>query len=326
MKMKKNILYVSMLVIFMISIVACSDEKEYDFPGDPYNRVYMNDNSGSYKIVQTPISTVSNLSYETIVKCTQKPSEIIKVKVEVDNSMIGAYNEKNGTNYEALPSSALLFENSEMNILAGDMQSEDTLRLRLTEDESVLKTLNSQNGYLIPLRLTKTEGGNSQVSTNIYYSYLSVTVTEDNINHDASENDITGTLVQDQTGWSATTNGTLLSWYDPIESLFDGNKETYCYISSGTDLNLDINLDKQYTFDALTLYYGFSWGGDYSSLSSGMKIFISNDGVSWKLAGEISGSSKVCVFYAPLTAQYVRIVKSGSNNNIIAGIFNVYAK
>lgn len=325
MKMKKNILYVSMLVIFMISIVACSDEKEYDFPGDPYNRVYMNDNSGSYKIVQTPISTVSNLSYETIVKCTQKPTEKIKVKVEVDNSMIGAYNEKNGTNYEALPSSALLFENSEMNILAGDMQSEDTLRLRLTEDESVLKTLNSQDGYIIPLRLTKTEGGNSQISTNIYYSYIRITVTEDNINHDATVGDIKGTLVEDQTGWSATTNATVYSYYQPLTYLFTTATSSYCYLYGVPVIQLDIDMGKPYTFDGVRLQRS----SGTNSFASGMIIYTSDDGISWKSVGTLTKASTFVAFYAPITSRYIRITKSSgttSNTTLYASIFNVYAK
>ena len=332
MKNIKNLFYIGVLALCTASLAACSDEETYDFPGDSYNRVYMPDKSGTYKIVQTPISSISNLKFETSLKCTQKASDAIKATVEIDNSMIAAYNEQHKTNYEEMPASALAIENATMTIPAGDMASMDTLRLTMSQDESLVSTLRSPNGYLIPLRLTTTTGGASQPSTNVFSTYLVVTVTEDNVNHEAVESDITGALVANQTGWSATTNGTVDTWGDPIETLFDGDTSSYCYISASGELNLDINMGKSYTFDAITLYYGYSssWGNyEYGCLTAGMTIFTSKDGTTWQSAGEITGgTSKFCMFYAPLTAQYVRLVKpKGSYNTTIqGGIFNVYAK
>ncbi|HBK31886.1 MAG TPA: carbohydrate-binding protein [Porphyromonadaceae bacterium] len=329
MKNIKNIFYAGLLVLGIISFTACSDEETYDFPGDPYNRVYIPDNSGSYKIIQTPISSISNLEFETILKCTQKASENIKATVEVDNSLIAAYNEEHGTHYEAIPAAALVIENAIMNIPAGAMATTDTLRLTTTENKDIISTLKSQNGYLIPLRLTTTEGGDSRPSTNVFSIYLTVTVTEDNVNHDAVEEDITGALVSDQTGWSATTNGRVNTWNDPIETLFDGDMSTLCNISNSEDIKLDINMGKAYTFDAITLSYGYSWGGEYGSLSEGTVIYTSSDGISWQSAGETTnGTSKFCVFYAPVTSQYIRLVMPVNNSfgYVRAGIFNVYAK
>lgn len=328
MKNIRNIFYVGMLVLCTMSLAACSDDKAYDFPGDPYNRVFVSDNPASYKIIQTPIGTVSDLKFEVSLKCTQKASGAIKATMEVDNSMIAAYNEKNGTFYEEIPASALVIENATMNIPAGALDTEDMIRITLSDNETVTSTLRSQNGYLIPLRITTAEGGNAQPSTNFFSTYLIVTVTEDNVNHDADESDITGTLVADQSGWSATTNGTISGWYDPIESMFDGDMSNYCNISSSGDLNLDINMGESYTFDAITLYYGY-YGYEYGALSSGMTIYTSNDGSAWQSAGEITGgTSKLCVFYAPVTAQYIRLVKpKGSYSTTLeCGIFNVYAK
>lgn len=328
----KNILYAGMLALCTLSLAACSDDEVYDFPGDPHNRVYMPPKSNSYKIVQTPISTVSNLKFETYLKCTQRASANIKATVEVDNSMIAAYNEKHNTTYEEMPTSALAIKNAVMNIPTGDMSTSDTLTITLSEDENVIKNLKSQNGYLIPLRISMTHGGNSQPSSNVFSNYLIVTVKEDNVNHEAIDDDITGTLVTDQTGWSATTNGTVSSYYQSIEAMFDGDMSNYCSISSSEDLKLDVNMGKPYTFDAITLYYGFSsnWGNyEYPSLTSGMTIYTSSNGTSWQSAGEITGSnSKNCIFYAPITAQYIRIIKpKGSySTSLSAGIFNVYAK
>ncbi|MFV0538260.1 MAG: BT_3987 domain-containing protein [Dysgonomonas sp.] len=326
MKNIKNIFYAGMLAFCTISFTACDDKEDtYDFPGDSYNRVYMLDQSGSYKIVQTPISTVSNLNFEASLKCTQKASSSIKATVEVDNSMIAAYNEKHGTKYEAIPANALVIENATVNIPANAMASSDTLRISITKDESILTTLRSENGYLIPLRLAKAEGGDSQPSSNFFTSYLVVTVTEDNINHDAVVGDITGTLVADQTGWSATTNATVYSYYQPLTYLFTTATSSYCYLYNVPTINLDIDMGKSYTFDAIKLQRSTAT----ASFASGMSIFSSNDGTTWKSEGTLTKSTTFCAFYAPITTRYVRIVKSSgstSNTTLYASIFNIYAK
>lgn len=326
----KNIAYIGLLALCLVGFYACSEDETYDFPGDSYNRVYMQDNSANYKIVHTPISSISNVDFETSLKCTQKASEDIKATVEIDNSMIEAFNNENGTNYEALPASAILMEKSVLTIPAGAMATIDTLSLELTDDQATLASLKSENGYLIPLRIATTKGGSAKASTNIYTSYLIITVIEDkdNVNDDATESDITGTLVADQSGWSVTTNGSIDSWGSPINAIFDGNKSTYCYISNSEDIHLDINMGKKYTFDAFTFYYSYWGDNEYSSLTDGMTVYTSDDGVNWESVGGITSSSKSCVFYAPITAQYIRLIKPKSSYGvtIVGGVFNIYEK
>ena len=53
-------------------------------------------------------------------------------------------------------------------------------------------------------------------------TFLTITVTEDNMNHEATEYTGTGTLVADQSGWIATTNGTVETWYDPLNQSLMG--------------------------------------------------------------------------------------------------------
>lgn len=321
----KNIFYAGMLVICAINFAACSEDKSYDFPGDSHNRVYILDNSSAYKIVQTPISSVSNVKFNTSLKCTKKASGNISARVEVDNSMIAAYNEKHNTSYEAIPAAALVIENAIMTIPAGSMTTTDTLRLALTDNEEVLKTLRSEKGYLIPLRLVMQEGADAQASTNLNYSYLILTVTEQNVNNDAVVGDITGTLVTDQTGWSATTNATIYSYYQPLTYLFTTATSSYCYMYNVPTINLDIDMGQSYTFDAIK----FHRSTGTSSFVSGMTIFSSNDGTTWRSEGSFTRSSTFCMFYAPVTTRYIRIVKSSgstSNTTLYASIFNIYAK
>ena len=98
--------------------------------------------------MQTPISTVSNLDFKWPAKCSKKADGTIKVVVEVDNSLISAYNEEHGTVFEAMPAGAIVLENAEMTIPAGERVVADTVRVRLTDDSNVLSTLKSEKDIL----------------------------------------------------------------------------------------------------------------------------------------------------------------------------------
>ena len=88
MKNRKNLFYIGMFAICVLGFAACGDDETYDVYGDPYNRVYILDNSKEYKIVQTPVSTVSNVDFTWEARCSKKASGDIRVTVAVDNSLI----------------------------------------------------------------------------------------------------------------------------------------------------------------------------------------------------------------------------------------------
>lgn len=320
MKSRKNLFYIGMFALCTIGFAACDDEETYDVYGDPLNRVYISDNSKAYKIVQTPISIISNVDFKWPAKCSQKASGTIKATVVVDNSLIAAYNEEHGTAFEAMPAEAIVLENAEMAIPAGKMVVADTMHVKLTDDANVLSMLKSEKGYIIPLRLVSVEGPNTRLSTNMVApSFLTVTVTEDNVNHEATENDITGTLVADQTGWSVSLlSGTGVY----LDKWFDGNPQTNAFIR-GQSVAFTVDMGKSYTFSAIAAYRSTSLG-EYNSISAGTKISTSDDGTNFKSAGKVTGSSKFIAFYAPLTARYIRVETTSSSVN--CGVFNVYAK
>ena len=75
MKNRKKCFYIGLLAICALGFTACGDDETYDVYGDPYNRVYTLDNSQAYKIVQTPISTVSNVDFTWEAKCSKNCSD-----------------------------------------------------------------------------------------------------------------------------------------------------------------------------------------------------------------------------------------------------------
>ena len=323
MKSRKNLFYIGMFALCAIGFTACNDDETYDVYGDPFNRVYIHDSSKAYKIVQTPISTVSNLDFKWEARCSKKAGGDLKVTVAVDNSLIAAYNEEHDTEFEALPVEAIVLENATMTIPAGEMLVAEAVHVKLTDDTNVLSALRSEKGYIIPLRLVSAEGPNTQLSTNMVEpSFLTITVTEDNVNHEATEADITGTLVADQTGWSVEV---LSGSGSNLNRWFDGNSQSTASISdySNSKAAFTVDMGQSYTFNAIVAYRSSSWG-EYNSISAGTKISTSDDGTNFKSAGEVTGSAKFIVFYAPLTARYIRVETTSYSVN--CGIFNVYAK
>ena len=337
MKSRKNLFHTGMFILCATTLAACGDDETYDVYGDTFNRIYTLDNSETYKIVQTPIGTISNVDFKWPAKSTKKADGNIKVTAVVDNSLIAAYNEEHGTKFEAMPAEAVVLENTEMTIRNGEMVVTDSMRVKLTDNADVLSTLDSENGYIIPLRLASVEGNNSQLSTNMLNSsFLTITVTEDNMNHEATEYNGSGALVADQSGWTATTNGTVQSYYDPIETIFDGEYQTYCYISNRSgDLLLDIDMGKSYTFDGIKMTYEEydyeTWTEkEISAFSAGMTVSTSDNGTDWKEQGKIEDDATACVFYAPLTSRYIRISVPNAGGwygaILQCGAFNIYAK
>lgn len=94
-------------------------------------------------------------------------------------------------------------------------------------------------------------------------------------------------------------------------------------------------MGKAYSFDGIKMT---SSGYDYETwtekevgvFSAGMTVSTSDNGTDWKSQGEIERNTEACVFYAPLTARYIRISVPNAGGwygaSLECGVFNVYAK
>ena len=202
MKNIKNIFYVGMLALCTMSFTACSDEETYDFPGDPYNHVYLQDKGGTFTFVHTPISSISTLDLTLPLYCNHRVTSNFIAKVEVDNSLVAAYNEENNTEHAEIPVSSLVMENTEIRFEQGGLMSVNELHITTNE---AINELRDVNGYLIPIRITAVEGENCKIVDKMSTTYVIVNVKEDtdNIYDDAADELVTGTLVSDRSGWTA---------------------------------------------------------------------------------------------------------------------------
>lgn len=336
--MKKNIYIVSLLAAACAAgFASCSDDEEYDFPGDPNNRVYTPDQSAAFKMVQTPAGAFGALDARIPAKCNQKASADIKVTLEIDNSLIEAYNEANGTSCQPMPQEALIIENQTMTIPAGAMASADTTRITLVDDQAILQTLDASGGYIIPVRMTTVAGGGSAPANSVKsISYLTMTVTNDAVNHDATIEDAKGTPVADQSGWSLSGN---VDTSDGSK-LFDGDGKNYTSFESSDPMELIVDMGKVYEFDAIEAKYSYGWGSysyDYGSLPDGTNIYLSTDGMTWQSVATTEGGgyygTQYVIFWGYMSARYIKLeiplqesYWGDPSATFECGYFNVYAK
>ncbi len=323
------------LTLATACMTSCSDNEDYDFPGDPRNKVFNMDQSASFSIINSPMvsSTTTDFDISIPVKCTKVAKSDINVTFGIDNSLIDAYNEEHGTSYVALPSEALIIDKESVIIPQGQRTAEHPFHASLTTEKSVLATFDSDYGYLIPVRMTGITGNEAQMSSNLVpVSYFILTKTDDNILHKATETAIKGTRVADQSGWTATTNATMNG--DAISCILDGDASTYkSFQNRDTDMVIDIDMGKQYTFDALTVYWGMIWSGkeyNYGQLSTFTSFEFSNDATNWYNLGNftLGDSNMVMVFRAPISARYIRLTvqkRGAAAASLQIGSFNIYA-
>ncbi len=336
MKLIKNIyLMAGALALCSVGFVACDDDDHYDFPGDPYNKVYVADHSASTKIVQTPVGTVADFNVSFPAVCKSPAEGDIAVTLAIDNDLIDAYNEEHETNYKAMPENALVVSNKNLTIPKGETSSNEEFAIALTDDADILATLDNLDGYLIPVRMTAVSGGNAKAAVSVpSISYFELGVGFDVTDPDATKENRTGQLVADRSGWSVSLVGQGEVDGDPM-SWFDDDSNSQCSFTDPDFVTVVVDLGKEYKFDGITssyLYYGW-W--TYGTFSSGCKVALSSDNKSWMEVFESEGTNDFIGFYGAMPARYIRISAPNPyagqswayyySADISSGDFNIYA-
>ena len=299
-KVKYISLWIGTALLLCTGFASCSDEETYDFPGDPYNRVYTTDHSSDGKIVKTPIGVVSFLECNIPAKCNRKADSDIAVTFSIDNSLIDSYNEANGTECMPFPADLLEIENTTIIIPKGEMISSEEFIIRLTDNEAKLNTVDKNNLYLVPVRISQISGGNAALATSVSsISYFKISMTEKLINEDATSCKGTLLSVDDRADWTVSyINNTSDVTVTTIRNAFNDNEYNACGLTSSSAFDAVIDMGKTYSFDGfVTSYYSRTF------LDSG-PVFYSVDGTTWI---ELGVSSKVNTYlFAPISARYLK--------------------
>lgn len=290
----KNIFKTFMIALAAVSMfAACAEKQESTF--DPYatNFVYLKaplkstykatfSTAGTWKAKP---DTVTNYMQ---IRCTKPAPQDIKVTVVVDESMVAAYNEANGTDYKFFSEMKLV--QSEYVIRKGEYVSSDTLKTEILDFEP-LKAGGTQN-YIIPIKMTSTTAGKLSES-NFFYVFI-----------EAAElfgqmiSDYNGTKI-DRSGWSIMIDGT-----DVTKKLTDGSKYSDVYNISKNEINVDLGQ----VVDNLVNFGVEHYGSSYSCQT--MMFEVSTDNATWKNLGTYDTyalANAILEVFDPVSAQYIRI-------------------
>ena len=299
MKLKNIFLALGGAMLLSCSMASCSDEEEYDFDGIAYERIYFANATTvtTGAVIKTPVGNFTSLDGEKTIKTTAPTTKAIQVKFAIDNSLVEAYNEKNGTEYAAAPDGVFSLSTDQLTIEADTTSSKEGLALAISE--AGVEQLEPGTEYLIPVVITDSSDADYRPSSNVGCAYYLVSVTSKLIDEYGT---FDGLTVLDKTGWtvSCTDNGAT-----NLQNIVDGNKNTYARFSRADNHEVVIDLGGETSFKGIEVYmfrsyYGFNF----------YELDYSTDGTTWNGIGTIVNnlsSSIRCVIYGSVSARYVRI-------------------
>ena len=252
-------------------------------------------------VVNTPVGTFGGINGTFNVKLNSELGTDVKVSAEVDNSLVSAYNDQNGTAYEALPSSvasALAIEPS--TVAAG--QTAGTIKVN--GDKDLAKDLKGE-GYVIPLRLVMTYSDGTVVKGDKAVAYLVLTIKESLINSNPTE--LLGEPQYDCDGWECIS----AKGFKASEMTMDGWKIDGSRIASASFV---VDMKESHKVGSF-MYNGY--------VVKSARFYLSTDGANWTDLGDVSGNNTVrdddwnswYVLYGGVPARYVKVELSMDTNS-----------
>lgn len=148
---------------FIVMAAAIATVTACDKNGDDPEKVTVKVTAG-----ETTLTTSQDITASVKVNLSAAPEKALNVTLSVDNDKIKAYNTKNSTNYQALPSAAA----SALTGLTGKVdagKTTTTLTVALPAEQKA--SLTDENGYIIPL-VAKASGYTATADT--YYIVVKV--------------------------------------------------------------------------------------------------------------------------------------------------------
>lgn len=308
-----NILAAGVLVA-SAALTSCNDDNTTytpGFEGVDGQVVLAPTVNASYKVIQIPGADIvaPTIDWNIAPRTRVAATEPMKVKFEIDNALIQTYNAENGTDYVAVPDGVVSLTDAEAVISVGKNTSDTIVGMEMTTDQAKLAELKLDVNYMVPVRLTEITEGEGRIAvsaTNV--SYVTFSVDEIILNPGGTPK---GTLLprSDRSGWTLEAFGSYSTWGgNPSIPLNGSGSYWYMVMYAGSGIVLD--LGKPYKLDGV--YATSSFGSYYYLFRSGTELTYSLDGENYKTIGTMDRTTDVAAFYAPITAQYIKITNAGS--------------
>lgn len=292
-----------MIGLAAVSLLA-SCAKEEATGTDPYatNFVYLKAPLAStYRATFSTAGNWKNKPEEvtafTQIRCTKPAPKDIKVSVEIDESMVEAYNAANGTDYKFLNGIELV--KTDFVINKGEYLSADTLKTALTNYDEFIEGGTAK--YIVPIRMTKTSAGTLSES-NFFYVFYDAAMLLAEIT-----TSYTGVKL-DRSGWKIYKDQ--IGGKDITSPLTDGSSYSDVYGSEYKGHEVVLYVDLGQVYDNITNvgvepYYN---SGSYNATE--LKVEVSVDNVEYKDLGTyyVYGiAPSVLDLFDPQQARYIRL-------------------
>lgn len=297
------------LVVASVAMTSCNDDDTTyapGFEGVEGQVVIAPTVNASYKLIKIPGADIItptvdwNIAPRTRIVAT----EPMTVKFEIDNSLVAAYNAENGTEYLTVPEGVVELTDANSVISVGKNSSDTIVGLQFTEDQTKLAELQLDVEYMVPVKLSEITKGEGRIGVSVSnVSYVTFTVNEVLLNPGGSAHGEFIPVGEGRSGWSMSTFGPTTTRYGSYWNPLNASSYWYLYVYTGGGVVID--LGKPYKFDGMWVQSGY--GPNYYLLRSGVELEYSVDGTNYKIIGTLDRSTNVAAFYAPITAQYIRI-------------------
>lgn len=234
------------------------------------------------------------------------------LELQVDNSLVAAYNDYYYTEYKTIDPSLVNFSEA-LHFAAGTMASDNTVTFSIPELE------NLENGeYLIPINIKVDPKGAFSVNTNKKVRYLFVNKKEFLGNILPGATSVEGVVITDMTGWEYTVEGqgTTAMGGDPLSTMFDGDNTAMGWYSSvGGKRQVKVDMTKDHTLAGWRM--GIILASNSYAILKLHDIATSSDGVNWT-AQKADGDAvaigapdadkwQYVRFVEPVTCRYIRM-------------------
>lgn len=275
----------------------------------------------------TVAGAISGVNVAFNVQTTISSPSGFEVGVEVDNSLVSAFNSAHGTSYAAMESQYVNLANVPCLIPAGANRSTDQVVVTLQGD---LSSLTNADGYVIPLRLKAPSGAVVSESRGVVYVTVDVETSSELFRTNFSASSIEGSPVADRSGWKIIASDSEGVHSGSYDSLFDGDKETYIRTWGGP-VSFTVDMGREYDMTGMVITSS-TWSGTYAP--NEVMIECSLDGVDYQMLGTPSQSAGSIVvtlpdayiaLYGSQKVRYLRI-NASYGSNMGTGEFNIYAK
>lgn len=295
----KNIFKSFMIALAAVALLSACAQKEESVV-DPYatNFVYL----------KAPLSTTYRATFSTggnwknkpdsvtnftQIRCTKPAPQDIKVTVEIDETMVEAYNAANGTEYQFLPQVELV--QNDFVIKKGEYVSTDTLKTVITDYAPILAA--GTQSYIVPIKMTKTSNGVLSESNHFYVFYEASMLFAEIVN-----NVYSGTKL-DRSAWKIYVDE--FGGRDVTSTLTDNTNYTdVYYLWSGTVLCIDLGAVYENIVNIGIHHYSYNY------TAGSIKVEVSEDNVTYKDLGTYDCKqvgNAVLDLYDPQVARYIKV-------------------